>query len=161
MPHIERPRAGQIAWYALIGGWCETCSVRKATRMRSASPSPSPSPDTLPDVRPKLRFDTCAARLDSTSPPAPAELPSPVEGDAPIDGLATFDFGSGVARAVAKSNIEDARFEVLLFPDLFDLKDSTLSSFGPPLPKMDEAFAEGAGEVVCSRWMGGWSGSEG
>lgn len=117
--------------------------------------SPSP-PETDPDVRPRLRLETCAAKFDSTTPAlTPTGVVLSVEDVAAMGfGLAALELGSGGARAAEKLNKEEVRLELELLTDLFERKESTLSSFDP-LPKIEDGLAEGAGEVVCSRWIGG------
>ena len=96
----------------------------------------------VPDSKeppPRERFDTCAARLPSI---AATGVASGEAGPA--------DLGNGVARAVAKSK-KEVRFELdVLFAER---RERVLSSLGP-LPKTDEAFAEGEGVVMCCRWIG-------
>ena len=73
-------RAGHVATYALIGGWCEICSVRYAIRSVLPAPArevggedvdaaaePEPEPDSPVCVEARERSESCAERFDSTT----------------------------------------------------------------------------------------------
>lgn len=128
--------------------------MRNATRTRSPASSPSsPESNPEPEASPRLKFDTPAARLDSTAlaPPALALLLGlklfatevmPLTLGLVVSGEAgSGDLGNGVTRAVAKSKIDETRF--LLEKLLDERNDKVLSSLRPPLPKTEELFADG------------------
>jgi hypothetical protein len=108
MPDNSMCRDGHVAWYADTGGWCDTCSVRKPMRMRSALDKVGTSPASSRSLAssaptPRLRLDIWASRLDSTDVAA-------VEGDgrpplekrlAPLLPLRTDTSSDGRARGDA------------------------------------------------------------
>ena len=80
IPESVMCRAGHAATYALIGGWCEICSVRYAMRRAPAPPDrdvggedveaaaePEAEPDSPVCVEARERSESCAERFDSTT----------------------------------------------------------------------------------------------